>query len=195
MKKGACIMKKFAAGTLFAVLALAGSGRLASAATPYATGSVGLAMLQDSDVEFAADRSYNTGYTLTGAVGLRSGEYRLEGELGYQENGIESSGDDVSILSFLGNGYIDFEMASSSFTPYLTAGFGLASVDDSSGPGSVDDTVFAWQLGAGVGYRFADNMLVDVRYRYLGTGDPELAGGREYSIDTHNFMVGLRVEF
>ncbi|KZK73541.1 MAG: hypothetical protein A3K90_01710 [Pelodictyon luteolum] len=195
MKKGVCTMKRYVAGTLFALLALAGSGSVASAATPYATGSLGLAMLQDSDVEFAGDRSYNTGYSLSGALGLRSGEYRIEGELGYQQNGIESLGDDVSILSFFGNGYLDFEMASSPFTPYLTAGFGLASIDDSSGPGSVDDTVFAWQLGAGVGYRFADNMLVDVRYRYLGTGDPELAGGREYSIDTHNLMVGLRVEF
>ncbi|WP_242664300.1 outer membrane protein [Chlorobium sp. N1] len=187
-------MKRFAAGTLCAVLALGGSATAASAATPYATGSVGLAMLQDSDIEFGGERSYNTGYALAGAVGLKSGQYRLEGELGYQENGIEHSGDEVSILSFLANGYVDFELERSSFTPYLTAGLGLASVDDSTGPGSVDDTVFAWQLGAGVGYRIADNMLVDARYRYLGTSDADLYGG-EYTIDTHNLMVGLRIEF
>jgi len=188
-------MKKCAAGVLCAMLAIGGSATAASAATPYATGSLGLTMLQDSDIELDGYRSYDTGYLLTGAVGLKEGQYRIEGELGYQENGIRHTGDEVSILSFLANGYLDFDIDRSELTPYLTAGLGLASVDDSTGPGSTDDTVFAWQLGAGVGYRIGDNLLLDARYRYLATGDPDLYGGREYTIDTHNLMVGLRFEF
>lgn len=189
-------MKALVGALACPILALALSAQPAEAADPYVSGKVGLAMLQDSDVEgFSSDREYDTGYFVGGALGLEQSIYRVELEIGYQGNGLEDAGGDVSILSFLGNGYLDFELPASPIEPYVSAGLGFSSVDDDSGVGTSDDTVFTWQFGAGLAFDVAPAMKLDVGYRYLGANDADLAGGRDYSIDSHNLLVGLRFGF
>lgn len=104
--------------------------------------------------------SYDTGWTLGAALGYNFGNTRLEGEIAYQKAdedkaswaGVTSDATgDVSALSFLVNGYYDFTN-SSAFTPYLSAGLGFAKIKWAGDGYSVDDTVFAYQVGAGVGY-------------------------------------------
>ena len=44
-----------------------------------------------------------------------------------------------------------------------------------SGLGGDDgDWVLAYQVGAGVGYRVMESLVVHVGYRYMGAGDPKL---------------------
>ena len=61
-----------------------------------------------------------------------------------------------------------------------------------------DDTVFAYQLGAGVGYELIDNVSVNLSYRYFDTGEVELEDSGEEvesSTTSHDLMAGLIVKF
>ena len=194
----------------------------------YGSANVGYAMLSDSDmsasgtdgidtVTAAAELDFDGGYVLGGAIGYTMEKVRIEGEISYQKNDTDSitikrvtlngvdqglSGSipvnsDVSIFTFLVNGYFDFNN-DSKFTPYLTAGIGMTNVEVES----EDDTVFAYQVGAGVGFAMSETVTLDCRYRYLGAADYEIgdtiegvAVKLEASMASHNLTVGLRFAF
>ena len=90
----------------------------------------------------------------------------------------------------------------SAFTPYLSAGLGFAKVEvnDLNVPGSGlpnsndDDTVFAYQVGVGVGYAVNEKVTIDAKYRYFATSDHEF-DTREAEFASHNFFFGVRVNF
>jgi outer membrane autotransporter protein len=110
----------------------------------------------------------------------------------------DASGD-VTSLSFLANVYYDF-VNSTPFTPYLTAGAGVAWLDVNDlavagmRVGDSDDTVFAYQFGAGVGYAINKNLTVDLKYRYFATEDPKF-DGIDAEFANHNVYLGLRYNF
>lgn len=202
-------MKKFL-GVCAALLVFVASAPIAqAAANPYVSASAGLALLSSSDVEgsFVTEIDYKSGYAVNGAFGLDGGIYRLEGAIGYQVNdwdevnGAEIPDDvdaEISILSFMANGYVDIEMPTAMVTPYLMAGAGVANVDfdaedvvgDSDG-----DTVFAYQFGAGVGIGATPNVTLDLGYRYFATGDVSPDEDVDVTIASHNIMAGVRVGF
>lgn len=152
------------------------------------------------------------------ALGYKFGPTRLEGEIGYQKNdfddvtvtvagvgsaslkgvGVPFSGD-TEVTSFLMNGYYDFTN-DSAFTTYVTAGLGLAKVEGSMDLPSVgasasdSDTVFAYQIGAGVEYALNQTVSLDVRYRYFATSDPSF-DTTDAEFDSHNLMLGAKVKF
>ena len=186
-------MKQSIAGVVVGLIVLGFSVPSAIAATPYVSGSAGLAVRGDSELTV---RSYDTGYNLVGAVGLDGGQYRLEAELGHQKNGVNNTDASESMTTFMGNGYIDLELPFSPLKPFVLAGVGFANVDEDNGVGStVGDTVFAWQFGGGAGFSVAPFATLDAQYRYFGTSSAELTGNHKYSIGTHNVMLGLRVGF
>lgn len=173
---------------------------------PYVSGSVGLGFLNDSDV--GPDNNavkYNTGYALNGAVGYNFEMGRLEAALGYQRNDIDSVFDEsvtedsrASIFSVMANGYLDFEIRNSELKPYVMAGLGIADVDMkavSFGTYVSDsETVFAWQVGAGVGIDAGSNLTVDIGYRFFSPDKANLAG-EDVSFDSHMIMAGVRYDF
>jgi len=202
-------MKKTFMSMVAALLVFLVSAPLAQAATPYVGLSAGAAFLTDSDIEVDGDEfedaiEYKTGFAVNGAVGLDGDMYRVEGAIGYQVNdwdtmyGIELPDDEdveVAILSFMANGYLDIEMPSAPVTPYVMAGVGLANVDIKFEDESEDDTVFAYQLGAGIGFEASPNVTLDLGYRYFATSDVEPEDDVEVSIASHNVMAGVRVGF
>lgn len=198
------------------VLAFFFSSSAYSAEGLYVSGNIGLAIASDSDVTDSLNPGvsekfeYDTGYVLGAALGYGFGKFRAEGEISYQKNDIDkysesgSSSDvngDLSSLAFLINGYFDF-INESAFTPYISAGLGYAQIDlnDFNIPGSgdpdinKDDTVFAYQLGVGVGYAVTENVTIDAKYRYFATENPELDTA-EVEYASHNFIFGVRVYF
>ena len=185
-----------------------------SAEGPYVGGTLGLAIPSDSEVSDSGmtfDIASDAGAAVGGAVGYGFiNNTRLEGEIAYQKNDLDKATllgidvpltGDTSSLALLINGYFDFA-TESALTPFVSAGLGFAKVEinDFNVPGSGlpgfsdDDTVFAYQLGAGFGYAVNEKVTVDVKYRYFATEDLEIDTATvEYS--SHNFLAGIRVKF
>ena len=188
-----------------------------SAEGPYVSGNLGISMPSDSDLTDSAvpgitfDIESDSGLALGVAVGYRlANNIRIEGEVAYQKNDFDKVSalgvdfdltGDVSNLAFLLNSYYDFANESA-FTPFISVGIGFANVEvnDMNVPGlgtpeySDDDTVFAYQVGAGVGYAVNDKVSLDVKYRYFATSDLEF-DTTEVEYSSHNVYAGIRVAF
>ena len=167
---------------------------------------------------------YNTGFVFGGAVGYDFGEtmgplgVRLEGEVSYRKSDIDThvlNGGDLagsvgttSALAGMANLLFDFNTAGP-FSFYAGGGVGAANVKfdghgaDAANPVMNDDeTVFAWQGIAGVGFDVAPNWVIDLQYRYFDASNVSLtstpgAGSVSSSTDyrSHAVVAGLRWSF
>lgn len=144
---------------------------------PYVSGSAG--------VGIAGNEGVKTGYVLNGAVGYNFNPLRLEAAVGYQRHDLKHINGRVSYLSFMANGYYDFE-AGYGVMPYLMAGMGVAIADRTR---RSDDSSFAWQVGTGIGVKIADRTMFDLGYRYFR---PDNGG---LNLESHNIMAGIRYQF
>ena len=54
--------------------------------------------------------------------------------------------------------------------------------------------MFAWQVGAGIGYALTPQLTFDLKYRYFATSDPEF-DGTEVEYASHNVYAGIRLHF
>lgn len=111
-----------------------------------------------------------------------------------------------SMLAFMANVDYDFDMGSP-WKPYVGGGLGLAIISldaesASTGDSLVDDSdsVFAYQVGAGIGYEFplpeGRSVTVSLDWRYFGTQTPTFTGditGNEFDaeISGHDIGIGL----
>ena len=210
-------MKKFAVSVVicfFLVLPTISFG----ASGMYGSFNAGVAKPADGNMTISgvgSELEYDTSYTVGGAIGYRlgeSGDYRVEGEVAYQNNEVDRIGNnslpvdlggemissmEFSMLTFLLNGYIDFNYGSA-FSWFFTGGFGFARIDSEMTEDGVtydeDDTVFAYQLGVGTGYAVTETVTLDCKYRYLSTEDFNIEDG-EIEMLSHNITVGIRVAF
>lgn len=214
--------KKILSFAGFLTIALAPAAQAADGFYVGATG--GVSFLQDADNEgggLSIESEFDTGFDVTGAVGYRfMDDFRVEGEIGYRRNNadsltialpaglgissISSSADgDVSALSFMANGYYDVNTGTP-WMPYVGAGLGVATINADVKTQGVqivddDDTVFAYQIGAGIGYAFTESITATAGYRFFGTSDPEFKATDGTSFDseysTHAVEIGFRVQF
>lgn len=183
---------------------------------PYVSGNIGMAAVSDSDVTDSSlpgtpiDLSHDKGFTLGAALGYHFGSVGFETEIAYQKNDLDQvsmmgstmdlSGDS-SVFSLLANGYYAF-LISKSITPYVSAGVGLAQVkmNNFGVPGSGllnwsdDDMVFAYQVGAGIGYNLSDRFNIGLKYRYFGTSDPEFST-TDADFTSHNILLVIKRSF
>jgi OOP family OmpA-OmpF porin len=167
------------------------------------------------------DNDYDTGFVVGGAIGYDMGQamgpfgLRFEAELSYRNNDVNShslggqplGGPFGSTSALAGMGNILFDLNTGSpFTIYGGGGLGVANVEfdghGAAGPGTVmndDDTVFAWQAIAGMGYEISSNIVLDVQYRYFNASDVSLTSvsGASSSTDyeSHAVLGGIRFKF
>jgi opacity protein-like surface antigen len=175
---------------------------------PYMSGNLGVSFFHNGDSNSEVTVKFHPGLALDGAAGYKYGKLRAEGEIGYQINDADkciisgngrSASGDVKAYSFLINGYYDF-INKTAFTPYITAGIGVARLELNDltvagfKVGSFDDTVFAYQVGAGIGYAINNKFTADLKYRFFSTKDPELMGTKA-EFASHNIYLGLRYNF
>jgi len=194
----------------------------------YVSGNVGIAYLSNSDVTMpdvlpgmTMEVRSDAGLACGGALGYDFGNIRIEGEVAYQQNdldegkigvpGLQGEFDvtgDVSSLTFLLNGYYDFTNESP-FSFFITGGVGAAKIEINDfnvtelgifgmPKYSDDDTVFAFQAGAGVGYAINEMVNLYVKYRYLGASDLDLQFDTvktEVEYSSHNIYAGIRITF
>lgn len=167
---------------------------------------------------------FDPGISVGGTGGYDFGYVRLEGEMSYKHAEISSvtdrdTGDtygsmhgSVGAFAVMGNGFFDFHNPSP-ITPYIGGGVGFATLHLSDTSGILrggtggrtslydadDDTVFAYQAGAGLEIAINRRFSLDLGYRYFGTSKARFNEGssRETSMkfESHNAIAGVRFKF
>lgn len=182
----------------------------------YFAGYLGLSTSTDqefteSSTGLGGDFERDNGTSFAGALGLRlNTQWRVEAEVSYRQTDFDSvtvnntgsfkSAGDLSTLLYMLNVYYDIDYEWKNFSPFLTAGVGLAShsaqIEDLSGflpDASSDSFGFAYSLGGGLKYRLSDNAALTTNYRYVGTTDFDV-DGYEMDYSTHEFRLGLEYD-
>ena len=184
----------------------------------------GLNWLQDADVKGSNSGkvSFDDGYSLSAALGYTPaftltsvGKGRFELEYRYSKNDLDKGtisgvsgilGGEQESNAIMFNGYYDFALSSTHWSPYLGAGIGYADVNVDSDFNGIaltrdNDNAFAWQLMAGIGYS-PENMPFttwSLGYRYFTTSDLQLtttAGtGIKVENSNHNLEAGVAMKF
>jgi opacity protein-like surface antigen len=186
---------------------------------PYVSIFAGMSLPNDvnttrsgSDLSQTLENSYLVG----GAFGMSwNNVVRTEVELSHSHWGANSFStdgivnntynSDVSATYLMGNVWLDLKN-DSAFTPYVGGGLGVAFVnfDQSLAGGhgySGNDTVLAYQLGAGVNFALSDQLSLDVGYRYKASANFNIQDGDGSSdftnahLGSHNVQVGLTYKF
>lgn len=210
-----------------ALATLAISPSLQAAEGPYVAARGSYIMTDDADWIFGSDfgpvpaggnviSKFEDGYGVGVALGMKlPSRFRVEGELFWQENDIDSGrlgpvqlsvlgglNGDVGVLGGMLNGYYDF--LEGPLVPFIGLGVGYAQVDANVNLGDIsviddDDTVLAYQGILGVSYDFMPNLQGVLAYRYLSLDDPQFkdrAGGKvDMEYDSQSIDVGLRYSF
>jgi opacity protein-like surface antigen len=191
---------------LFMLLMLPGIS-LSAIPGPYVSGQLGVTFLNASNYsETVKDGTieFKPGYAVGIAGGYNFGMFRVEGEIGYQKNDMDTASScsggtcvsgnissDIKALSFLINGYFDF-VNSSPFTPYISGGIGMANLDYKIINWSDFDSVFAYQVGAGIAYAINQHFIIDLKYRFFSTEELETTIS---TFQSHNVYLGVRYNF
>jgi len=166
--------------------------------------------------------TFDPGIYTGGTGGFDFGFLRLEGELAYRSANIdtitESTGNrfrsvdgDIGVFATMFNVFFDMHNPSR-VTPYLGGGIGFATLhlSDTFGfntitgtrqllYGDSNDTVFAYQVGAGVDVAINSRLSLDLGYRYFGTEkasfDSDFDTTSELRFESHNALVGVKFKF
>jgi outer membrane protein OmpA-like peptidoglycan-associated protein len=83
----------------------------------------------------------------------------------------------------------------STFTPYIGAGAGIAFIDSNNSLGS---TQFAWDALAGVKYNMSNSLAFNLEARYIGTTNPSVyVNNQTFYGQNHNLLVmaGVTLKF
>lgn len=181
----------------------------------YLSVGAGLTHTQDSDWDatgFSGSIDIDNSANFSAALGSKVWKNtRAEFEVSYRKAdlsnisvdgvGTASLDGDIKTWTFMANGYYDF-LEGQKFRPYLSAGIGAAhhkgsisAVGGLGTPGAdADDTVFAYQVGAGASYTLSGSTDLWGGYRYLGSSSPDFDG---ISADYHasELRAGVRFTF
>jgi len=212
--------KTFSAFVVLLMLFMLPGISLGADIRPYISVNLGGAFLNDSDRSQGGSdlekMKFDPGFASSLAGGVKFGMLRIEGELGYQGNNVNNKYDydyydhnyddynddhhhhssnnndscDLTAYSLMGNVYLDF-VNPSPVTPFLTAGIGMATVKLFDYD---DDTVFAYQVGAGLAFAINPHMSIDLKYRYFATNDIYFEGIKA-KFASHNVYCGFRFTF
>lgn len=127
------------------------------------------------------------------------------GDLGVTVADLVAAGEgEVEVQSWFINGYYDFRN-DTNWVPFVGVGIGNAEIDVSYEPSNVailddDDSVFAYQLMAGVAYQFNDQFAITASLRYRdyeeATLDATLLPAEfDIELDEMVYDLGIRYEF
>lgn len=196
---------------------------------PYVSGFLGVSVPNTTGVtgyDYFADRfindrvEFDPGVNIGGTGGFDYGFFRLEGELSYKSSDMttvtdktgtyppSSADGTLEALALMFNAFADLHNTSP-VTPYVGGGIGFAALhlNDTFVPGDPvpiyvedDDSVFAYQVGAGLEFALNRRLSLDLGYRYFATSKARFGSSRdltdtELTFRSHNAAVGLRVKF
>lgn len=167
---------------------------VAFAEGPYVGADLGLSIAHESDVEIVGVGSgtvdYDTGFGFDLRGGYDFGQGRVEAEFGYRANDFEDTSEDLTVMSYMVNGYYDFKMGAP-VTPFVGLGVGLLN-------GDIDgesDTTFGGQLALGVAFQLNKQVKLDLTYKYLTTFSDFESDGVEVDYSNSSLLIGARFNF
>jgi opacity protein-like surface antigen len=160
----------------------------------------GVTFPDDIDYRFGiSPTEQDTGFTVSGAAGIRLDGIGLRGfrgelEGGYSEAENSNQPGHTSVSFGLANVYYDFSTGSP-LRPFVGAGIGIGDVDD----GFASGTGLAYQGTAGVAMNIGGGFDLELAYRYFGVTGADLERHGETLSDgdykAHQILVGLRKSF
>jgi opacity protein-like surface antigen len=195
-------MSKILALSLLAVATVFAAAGSAMAQNAYFGVQGGFNFTHDGEFNNTGlDATFNRGYAYGAMFGYHTrGPIRLEGELTYRGNTIDTVGgvpatDKLSSTSLMANAYYDFTTGGS-WTPYVGGGLGVSRVNFQSNA-DVRDIVLAYQLILGLAYNVTQNTVVALDYRYFGVDTPTFEAATNFDLEYTNstFMFGVRAMF
>src|SRR5216683_1236159 len=189
---------------------------------------IGIVIVAAAAAAAPAARAAKAGYAYRAAVGVyRAPQVRVEGEVGYRRAGLDklslnndgglgaaagaaplsgsvAASGHVTAISAMLNAFYDYDTGSA-WRPYIDAGIGAArlSMKNVAAAGvpvvNAFDSVFAYQLGLGIGYEVTKSLTLALDYRYFTTLDPTFrdAAGNSFNSEftSHNLSLGIRYRF
>ncbi|GFO70557.1 outer membrane channel protein [Geomonas limicola] len=195
---------------LLVVLMVAAFASSASAAAPgpYLGGSLGVSIVHDTDIHDPSGNAtfeYDPGFAFNIAGGYNFEPGRLEAEFGYKNADVSRatvgalsgsvSGTDITVLSYMFNGYYDFKLSGTPVTPFVGAGLGILHGELDVQGSKGDDTVFGYQFMLGAGYKVNRNITLDLSYRFQGAASDFSESGTSFSYNSSNILFGMRYNF
>lgn len=198
----------------------------------YSSVFLGVSLLNDTDVttdEYLGSLiTYNDriesepGFFVGGTAGYDFGLIRLEGELSYKWNEMDTIKDrelgfhyrgvdgDIGVFAVMANAFLDLNN-DSPVTPYFGGGIGLATIylSDTYGTDNFgerfqlysedDESVFAYQVGGGLDFALNRQTSIDIGYRYFETEKASFTSdvyqSKDLKLQSHNVAVGIRFSF
>jgi opacity protein-like surface antigen len=156
----------------------------------------GAAFTHDNDVNGtnARLRYEDVGFDAGAAFGYRSGPFRYEVEYLFIRTthdtlaGVNNGGETDFHGGFF-NMFYTFNNVSDYMAPYIGAGIGVGHVTTTKIPAVSDDTVFAYQAGAGVTFSVDNDFDLDLGYRYVGASEPTSVFNNRYQSHTVNLGI------
>jgi len=140
----------------------------------------------------------NVGWVAGGTVGYDFVGPRVSLDVGYGQLPLKINIPGTALngkagqLTGLVNLSYDF-FPTSTFTPYIGAGAGIAFIDSNSSLGS---TQFAWDALAGVRYNVSNQFTVALEARYVGTTNPSVSvAGQTFYGQNQNLLVMAGVAY
>lgn len=138
----------------------------------------------------------NAGYNITVSEAIVAG---IVGDIAWSNQTADTDfGLDDATINWQGSirGRLGFD--GGAFLPYVTAGLAFANATvDTNVPESDTQTHIGWTAGAGVEFAVADNVSLDLQYRYsdFGTKTYDLNGGADVGLTSHAVTAGINFRF
>ncbi|MEM8988698.1 MAG: OmpA family protein [Pseudomonadota bacterium] len=209
--------------TLFATAAVVAlsSGAALAGEGPYASFGAGYNQPEDESIPVTGatlsperEVHYDSGFGVMGALGYDFGNsLRSEIELAHRDNDVSAiqttanGAGDIAVTSLLANLIWEVDVESP-VTPFLGVGVGGAHVDANYlATGATrainvgdEDWALAYQGIVGLAWKVAENLAVDLSYRYFATDEVSFAtavpgGTLDQEYTAHGAFVGLRWAF
>ncbi len=159
----------------------------------------GVTFPSDVDVRFGPAVEQDTGFTVSGAAGIRLDGIGLRGFRGELEGGYT----EATNSNYIGNTSVSFGLASiyydfqtgTPFRPFVGGGVGVGNLDVDG----ISDTALAYHGTAGIAFDLGRGFDLELAYRYFGVSGADL---RDHGVklsdgdyNAHQVLVGLRKSF
>jgi OOP family OmpA-OmpF porin len=184
----------FAVAALAAVLPFAASAQEINAQPGFYIGACGGLAIPLASNGFGG----NVGWVAGGTIGYDFVGPRIALDVGYGQLPLNVNVPGTALngkagqLTGIVNLVYDF-FPTSTITPYVGAGAGIAFIDSNSSLGS---TQFAWDALAGVRYNVTNQFTVGLEARYVGTTNPSVnVGGQTFYYQSQNLLVMAGVAY